>query len=71
MALACKFDPRNPFATASRADVRRFMVAMGSTELFNDLAAHGDRIDVEAYLRDWQARNQVYQQESRKYWIYN
>jgi len=71
MALACKFDTRNPFAMASRADARRFLILMGSTAFYKDLAAHGDRVDVGAYIRDWQARNAVYQQQSRKYWIYN
>jgi uncharacterized protein YbbC (DUF1343 family) len=71
MALACKFDARNPFAAASRADVRRFLILVGSTAFYNDLAAHGDRVDVGAYIRDWQARNAIYQQQSRRYWIYN
>jgi len=70
MALACKFDSRNPFVTASRKDVRSFLILMGSTAFYKDLAAHGDRVDVGAYIRDWQTRNQVYQEESRRYWIY-
>jgi uncharacterized protein YbbC (DUF1343 family) len=71
MVLACKYDSRNPFATASRLDARRFLILMGSTALYNDLASHGSRVDVQAYIRDWQARNQVYQEQSRRYWIYN
>lgn len=70
MRLACKYGARNPFASATKKEERSFMVAMGSTALFNDLAAHGARIDVDAYERDWQARNAIYQQQSRRYWLY-
>ena len=28
------------------------------------------KIDVEAFLRDWAAKAKVYQQQSRKYWLY-
>ena len=71
MALACKYDPRNPFASATRADVRRFMICVGSTAFYADLVAHGSRVDIDAYLRDWQARNEVYQRQSRRYWLYD
>jgi len=70
MALACKFDSRNPFSAASRKDVRSFLILMGSTAFYKDLAAHGNQVDVGAYIREWDARNLVYQQDSRRYWIY-
>jgi len=68
--LACKYDPRM-FATATKSDLRLFEICLGSAAFYNDVVAHGDRIDVEAYVRDWQARNAVYQRLSRRYWIYN
>jgi hypothetical protein len=37
---------------------------------YNDVVAHGARVDVEAYVRDWQTKAQYYQQQSRRYWIY-
>jgi uncharacterized protein YbbC (DUF1343 family) len=70
MALACAWDPHNPFASATRIEMRRFLICVGSTAFYNDLVAHGSRVDVAAYIRDWQAKNEVYQQQSRKYWIY-
>jgi uncharacterized protein YbbC (DUF1343 family) len=70
MRLACKFDSRNPFTPTSPADTRSLLIYLGSTQLYNDLAAHGARIDVEAYIRDWEAKNAVYQQQSRRYWLY-
>jgi uncharacterized protein YbbC (DUF1343 family) len=71
MRLACKFDPRNPFATATHKDLDLFLKEMGSTAFYKELALRGSRTDVEAYIRDWQARNLVYQQQSRRYWLYN
>jgi len=70
MRLACKFDAHNPFAAAQKKDLSLFLKVMGSTALYNDLAAHGARIDVEGYLRDWQVKNAIYQQQSRRYWLY-
>jgi uncharacterized protein YbbC (DUF1343 family) len=68
--LACKFDKRNPFASMTPAEVRAFLIVWGSTQFYNDLKTRGAGIDVEAYERDWQARDAVYQQESRRYWLY-
>ena len=39
------------------------------TSFYNDLAIHGARVDVEAYVREWQAKNEIYQQQSRRYWL--
>jgi uncharacterized protein YbbC (DUF1343 family) len=71
MRLACKFDPRNPFASLNPVETRTLLKYLGSTQFYNDLALHGARVDVEAYVRDWQAKNAVYQQQSRRYWLYN
>jgi uncharacterized protein YbbC (DUF1343 family) len=71
MQLDCRFSPRNPFAVAPRAVAESFLRHMGSTAFFNDLKAHGDRVDVAAYLRQWEAEDHAFQQLSRKYWLYN
>jgi uncharacterized protein YbbC (DUF1343 family) len=68
--LACKYDARNPFSSMTQGEVRSFLIHWGSTAFYRDLAAHGSRVDVEAYLRDWQAKAEIYQQQSRKYWLY-
>jgi len=75
MKLACKYDPRNPFAMATRTAAGRselslFRKLTGSTAFFNDLVAHGARVDVDAYIRDWQDKDRVYQEQSRRYWLY-
>jgi uncharacterized protein YbbC (DUF1343 family) len=67
--LACVYDPRT-FAMATKPELSVFRKCLGSTAFYNDVVAHGSKVDVAAYLKDWQARNAVYQQLSRKYWLY-
>lgn len=71
MRLACKYEAANPFAAAQPADVRRFLIHMGSTDFFEALKRDGARINVDAFLADWRAKAQIYQQQTRKYWLYH
>ncbi len=71
MQLDCRFSPRNPFAAASRSVAESFLRLMGSTAFFNDLRAHGARVDVGTYIRQWEAQDRAFQEMSRKYWLYN
>jgi uncharacterized protein YbbC (DUF1343 family) len=68
--LACRYDPHT-FAAATRNELHLFELCLGSSAFYNDVVAHGARVDVGAYVRDWQARDAVYQRLSRQYWIYN
>ena len=70
MKLACKFDPKNPFAPGPGREFKGFLRHMGSTAFLDALQRDGAKIDVEAFLRDWAAKAKVYQQQSRKYWLY-
>lgn len=70
MKLACKLEPKNPFAFASKGEVDGFLRHMGSTEFFRDIAAHGARIDVDSYIRRWQAEDRNFQERSRRFWMY-
>ena len=44
---------------------------MGSIAFLNALQRDGAKVDVDAFIRDWEAKGKVYQQQSRKYWLYN
>lgn len=70
MKLACKYDSRNPFASASSNSVSLFMKHMGSSAFMEALKRDGARVDVEAFVRDCQNHARVYQQQARKYWLY-
>ncbi len=70
MKLACKLEPRNPFARATEKERRTFLVHVGSAAFFNDLAKKGKAIDIDAWLRTWREQAKVYQDQSRKFWLY-
>jgi len=69
MRLACRIDPRNPnpFRTG---DASGFLRHMGSTAFYETLKRDGARTDVEAWFKQWQAQAKIYQQQSRKFWLY-
>jgi uncharacterized protein YbbC (DUF1343 family) len=70
MKLACKLEPKNPFAAASTGSANTFLRLMGSTAFFNALKRDGAKVDVESFLADWRKRAQIYQQQTRRYWLY-
>ena len=70
MRLACKLDSRNPFAAATPAEHRTFLVHVGSTAFFEDLAAKGKDVDIAAWVRTWHERAGIFQERSKKFWLY-
>jgi uncharacterized protein YbbC (DUF1343 family) len=73
MKLACKFDPRNPFVGGRGRDANfanGFLRHMGSQGFYNDLVAKGARVDVEAWLKLWRDQDRIYQEQSKRYWLY-
>jgi len=70
MRLACKLEPRNPFVNVSKTDASRFLHEMGCSAVFHDLAVLGARIDLEGYLRKWDAEDRQYREASRQFWLY-
>ncbi|MFI5357766.1 MAG: DUF1343 domain-containing protein [Opitutales bacterium] len=71
MALACKYDGRNPFATAPAMTINGFLKHLGSTAFYQALKRDGARTDVAAFIREWEEKDRIYQQQSRKFWLYN
>ena len=70
MQLDCRFSPRNPYAAVHAAEEGGYLRHMGSTAFFNDIVAHGARVDVAAYVRSWEAKAAAFQQQTRQYWLY-
>jgi uncharacterized protein YbbC (DUF1343 family) len=70
MKLACKLAPRNPFAPAAGRDVSGFLRHMGSTAFYQDIAAKGTAIDLDGWLNVWRAQASIYQEQSKRYWLY-
>jgi uncharacterized protein YbbC (DUF1343 family) len=71
MRLACKLAGKNIYATAPAAQIDMFNKLVGSTEWWTALRRDGAKVDVEGFLREWRRRDQIYQQESKKFWLYN
>ncbi|HTT56129.1 MAG TPA: DUF1343 domain-containing protein [Opitutaceae bacterium] len=70
MRLACKWSPRNPFAAAPADKAALFRKLVGSNAWCNAIRTEGARINVEAYLAEWRRRDQLYEQQIRRYWLY-
>ena len=70
LRLACKFDSRNPFAPSSVRDFSGFLRHLGSEEFLRALQRDGARVDVARFLADWEARAKIYQEQSKRYWLY-
>jgi uncharacterized protein YbbC (DUF1343 family) len=71
MRLACRYSPPNPFAKMSAANDRTFNIHVGSAAWLAALKRDGAKVDVEGFVRDWKEKAKVYQQQTKKYWLYN
>jgi uncharacterized protein YbbC (DUF1343 family) len=70
MRLACVYDPPNPFAKLGARERRSFNIHVGSTAWWNALARDGARVDLAAFQADWARRCAIYQNLTRRYWLY-
>ncbi|MGH7995616.1 MAG: DUF1343 domain-containing protein [Opitutaceae bacterium] len=70
MQLACKLEPRNPFAWATRDERTIFLHEVGSAALLHDLATRGARTDIAGYLRRWWSQDRAFAEWSRRFWLY-
>jgi uncharacterized protein YbbC (DUF1343 family) len=70
MKLAGKYAPINPFGFPTDAKRREFLIHVGSQAFFDDLRAKGARLDVDGWLRAWRDHARVYQEQSKRYWLY-
>ncbi|MEO6568683.1 MAG: DUF1343 domain-containing protein [Opitutaceae bacterium] len=72
MRLACRYAGTNPFAKLKGTPQERtFNIHVGSKAWWDALTRDGAKVDVEGFLRDWRDKAKVYQQQSKKYWLYN
>ena len=70
LKLTCKLAPKNPFTAASAGPHTMFAHLVGSGAFINDLIAKGARVDVDTWLKTWREQAKIYQEQSRKYWLY-
>ena len=70
MKTAAKWSTANPFAFAPPDRQNMFNKLVGSTAWWKALTTQGGKVDVASFIRTWAERSAVYQQQSRKYWLY-
>lgn len=70
MRLACRYRVQNPFLALNASDVSKFNRHVGSTAWWNVLRRDGARVDVEGFLRDWRNQARLYQEMTRRVWLY-
>ncbi len=70
MRLACVYNPPNPFAKLPAKETRSFNIHVGSMQWWQALTRDGAKVDLPGFLATWRERTAIYQQQSRKYWLY-
>ncbi len=70
MRLPCRYEGANPFAKLTPTQFRSFNIHVGSLAWGEALRTQGARVDVEGWIRRWREQARVYQEESKKYWLY-
>jgi uncharacterized protein YbbC (DUF1343 family) len=70
MRLACRYRPPNPFAKLKAKDVELFNKHVGSSGWWRALKQDGAAVDVEKWVGTWQREARAFQEQSRKFWLY-
>ena len=60
----------NPFATLTSEEIRTFKIHVGSNAWYAALSREGSKVNVASFLQNWAARAKVYQDETKKFWLY-
>ena len=70
MKTAVKWSVSNPFTFASADRAIMFNKLVGSQAWWNAIRSQGAGVDVASFLSNWQMRDAIYQDQSKKYWLY-
>jgi uncharacterized protein YbbC (DUF1343 family) len=70
MKTAAKWSPVNPFIFPAGDKTSMYNKVIGSAAWSAAIRRDGARVDVAAFIRNWTERDQIYQEQSRKYWLY-
>lgn len=70
MKTAAAWNRLNPFQTAPADEQNMFNKIVGSTAWWKAITTQGASVDVAAFMKNWDERARVYQQQVKKYWLY-
>ncbi len=68
--IAASWQRLNPFATLTTSEQRTFNIHVGSTAWYSALARYGSRVNVDTFISNWSSRAKLYQDSSKRYWLY-
>ena len=60
----------NPFVALTTEEARTFRIHVGSNAWLSALSREGSRVNVPSFVQNWAARAKVFQDETRKFWLY-
>ena len=70
MKTAAKWNTGNPFKAAPSDRQNMFNKLTGSTAWWKALTTQGSKVDVALFTKNWGERAGIYQQQSRRFWLY-
>lgn len=70
MKTAAKWNTGNPFKTAPADRQSMFNKLTGSSAWWKALTTQGSKVDVQSFLKNWSERAAIYQQQSKRFWLY-
>jgi uncharacterized protein YbbC (DUF1343 family) len=60
----------NPFGTLTSEEARTFKIHVGSNAWLSALSREGRAINVASFIQNWATRAKIYQDETKKFWLY-
>lgn len=70
MKTAAKWSTINPFLVAPPDRTSMYNKLVGSKAWYDAIRRQGSKIDVASFLANWRTRDAIYQEQSKKYWLY-
>ncbi len=67
---AAKWTRLNPFVALTSEEQRSFKIHVGSNAWYAALQRDGARVDVPLFLKNWEERAAIYQEQTKKFWLY-
>ena len=70
MKLAAEFKGTNPFSNVPFNQERLFNIHVGSTAWWKALSTQGARVNVAAWVREWETQALDYREKTKPFFLY-
>ena len=51
-------------------EIKNISKSFGDRNILNDITAKGAKVDIAMWLRTWREQARIYQEESKRFWLY-